>query len=72
MMSDPSKGRQMKILFGRRLTLLSVSAAALAVALPAAGQTAWPARPIRLIVPAAPGAQIDMLARTSARSCRQA
>lgn len=44
----------------RRATLLGLGALA---ALPARGQDAWPGRPIRLIVPFAPGASSDTLAR---------
>lgn len=42
----------------------SVAACALAlIALPAAAQDAWPARPVRLIVPSSPGGGTDLYAR---------
>ena len=47
----------------RRLFNLSAATAAAAVALPSLAQAAWPARPIRIIVPYTPGGFTDQMAR---------
>ncbi len=48
-----------------RRTALAGIAAALAVASPALAQTgAWPVRPLKIIIPTAPGGSPDMVART--------
>jgi tripartite-type tricarboxylate transporter receptor subunit TctC len=49
-----------------RIPRLAILLAALAPALPALAQTAWPARPIRIIVPFGPGAFTDVSARALA------
>lgn len=51
-----------------RRTLL---AASLALALPARAQAAWPSRPLRIIVPFAPGGSVDILARTIAPALQE-
>jgi len=49
------------------VTRRSIPALALAgLALPALGQTTWPTRPIRMVVPFAPGGATDVLARIMA------
>ncbi|WP_431285309.1 Bug family tripartite tricarboxylate transporter substrate binding protein [Humitalea sp. 24SJ18S-53] len=58
------------MILSRRSALLGLGAAALAR--PALAQSAWPDRPIRLIVPVAPGGSQDIVARHSARALSEA
>jgi tripartite-type tricarboxylate transporter receptor subunit TctC len=45
--------------------LLALAAcAALALALPAAAQTAWPSKPVRVVVPAPAGSSLDLIVRS--------
>ena len=47
----------------RRLLLTTAAAAMLAWALPAAAQSAWPSRPVRIVVPAPAGSSLDLIVR---------
>ena len=47
----------------RRLFNLSAASAAASLALPSLAQAAWPARPVRIIVPYTPGGFTDQMAR---------
>ena len=51
----------------RRLTLASAAALALAAALPAAAQSDWPNKPVRLVVPFSAGGTTDVVARLLAQ-----
>jgi len=53
-------------MLARRTLLLGLAAACAFAAAPAAAQSAWPARPVRLIVPYPPGGPVDGLARAIA------
>lgn len=62
-MNSPLSSRQG--LSRRNLLLL---AAAAALPLPARAQGAWPDRPVRVVIPVAPGGSLDILGRTFARA----
>ncbi len=51
----------------RRLTLASAAALTLAAALPAAAQSDWPNKPVRLVVPFSAGGATDVVARLLAQ-----
>jgi tripartite-type tricarboxylate transporter receptor subunit TctC len=48
----------------RRPLLALAACAALALALPAAAQTAWPSKPVRVVVPAPAGSSLDLIVRS--------
>jgi len=48
----------------RRPLLVLAACSALALALPAAAQTAWPSRPVKIVVPAPAGSSLDLIVRS--------
>lgn len=49
--------------FSRRLALATAASLALLAALPAAAQSDWPTKPVRMVVPFSPGGSTDVVAR---------
>lgn len=60
-------GREMKLPFTAILVFGAVSMFTAAVVGPAAAQTTWPTRPIKLVVPYSPGGYTDLVGRITAR-----